>query len=446
MPTVELPPGPPASLLRGHLPELARDWLGGFERYVRQYGDVVPLRLGPRRSLLVNDPALIEQLLVSRARSFRKSPALRNSRRLLGDGLLTSEGDTWRRQRLLVQPAFHRQRLAAYGRVMAEYADDLASGWRDGEHRDLYADMMRLTLRIVGKTLFDMDLEREAEEIDAAITVAVGRFRTRMNGLQLFIPDTIPVPGNLSFLRAARRLDRLVYGMIDQRRRSGGDRGDLLSMLLQARDPETGRGMGDRQVRDEAMTLLIAGHETTAIALSWTWYLLAQNPRVEATLLDELERVLGGRTPAVEDLPSLRYAERVVTESLRLYPPAWSIAREATEDCELGGYRVPRDTIVVVSPWVMQRDARYFERPEVFDPDRWADGLRERIPRFAYFPFGSGPRICIGNTFATMETTLVLATIAGRYHLALEPGAKVRPWPSVTLRPDPGMPVIVQRR
>jgi cytochrome P450 len=445
MAVAALPRGPKGHFLLGQLPELRRDWLGCLERYAREYGDFVPLRLGPKRAVLLAHPALIEDVLIARQRDFIKSPAVRNGRRLLGNGLLTSEGEFWRRQRRLAQPAFHKQRIAAYGEVMVAHTQAMLDEWRDGEVRDVHAEMMRLTLSIVAKTLFDSDVAGDAADVGRALEVVLERFNTRINTLLFLLPDTIPTPGNLAFLRAARRLDRVIYGMVAARRASGEDRGDLLSMLLHARD-EDGSRMTDKQVRDEAMTLLLAGHETTAIALSWTWYLLARHPAVEAKLLAELGAALGGRAPTVADLPRLGYAEAVVTEAMRLYPPAWAIARESLRECRIGPHRLPAGTVAVMSQWVLHRDGRYFDRPEEFDPDRWSGGLARRLPKFAYFPFGGGPRLCIGNNFAMLEAVLLLATIAQQFRLTLQPGHPVTPWPSATLRPKHGIRLILHRR
>ncbi len=442
MATGHLPAGPPGHFLSGNLAELRRDWLGAFTRYAREYGDFVPFWVGPRRMVLLSHPDLIEYVLLTHNRDFIKSPILRRSSRLLGRGLVTSEGDFWRRQRRLSQPAFHRQRIEGYGQTMVAYAERMLERWRTGERRDVHAEMMELTLAIVAKTLFDADVADEASEIGAAITTAQERFNARLNSILFMIPDVIPLPGNLAYLRAANRLDRTIYRIIEQRRSSGEDRGDLLSMLLHARDDD-GSQMTDRQLRDEVMTLFIAGHETTAIALSWTWYLLARHPRVEERLDAELREVLGGRPPTVDDLPRLRYAEMVVAEAMRLYPPAWAMGREALAPCVIGGYPVARGTILVMSQWVMHRDPRYFERPDAFEPERWADGLAKRLPRFAYFPFSGGPRQCIGSGFAMMEAILLLAAIAQRFRLEVPAGHVVSPWPTATLRPRGGVPVVL---
>ena len=444
MSTASLPRGPKAHPLLGHLAELRRDWPGTLTRYAREYGDIVPLRLGPRTAVLLSHPDYVEDVLVTHNRVFTKSPTLRNSRRLFGHGLLTSEGDFWRRQRRLSQPAFSRERLASYGELMIACTERTIGSWVPGQERDVHADMMRLTMEIVGRALFGADVGAAATEVGDALEVALERFNARVESLLFLLPDTLPMPGNLAYLRAAGRLDRVVFGIIERRRGETEERGDLLSMLLRARDGDGSR-MTDHQLRDEVMTLFLAGHETTAIALSWTWYLLATHPAVERKLLAELRAVLADRTPSVADLPRLKYAERVVTEVLRLYPPAWSISREALQPCEIGGYRLAKGHVAMLSQWVVHRDPRFFDRPDDFDPDRWAAEGAAR-PRYAYFPFGGGPRLCIGAGFAMMEAVLVLATILQRFRLALVPGQDFTPWATVTLRPRHGVRVIPRGR
>ncbi len=439
-----LPPGPKGHPLWGNLSDFRRDRLGFLTRAARDWGDVVPLRFGPRRLLLVSDPALIESVLVANSRHFVKGAGLRRNRHVFGNGLLVSDGDFWRRQRRLAQPAFHRQRIAAYADTMVAYTERLLAGWRDGETRDLHQEMMGLTLEIVAKTLFDADVTGDVRAVGDALDLLMTSFTARMN-LTLLLPESLPTPTNRRLREAVARLDAIVFGIIERRRAGGEDHGDLLSMLLQARDEDGGR-MTDRQLRDEALTLFAAGHETTALALTWTFYLLAQHPAAEAKLAAELDAVLGGRAPTLEDRPNLPYTEQVVTEAMRLYPPAWTIGREAVADCPLGPYQLPKGDAVLMSQWVVHRDPRWFDRPDEFDPDRWADGLAKRLPRFAYFPFGGGPRVCIGNTFAQMEATLLLATIARRYRLALVPGRPIVPAPSITLRPKHGLRVTLHER
>jgi cytochrome P450 len=311
--------------------------------------------------------------------------------------------------------------------------------------------MMRLTLDIVSKMLFGADTGSLADEIGDAVTIAQEAFNRLIVSWRFFLPDTFPFPDNLPFIRAANRLDEIVYGIIAERRAeraTGQDRLDLLSMLLAAQD-EDGTRMTDKQLRDECMTIFLAGHETTALALSWAWYLLAQNPEAEAALHTELDEALGGRAPSMEDVPKLRFTEAVINESMRLYPPAYAMGREATDDVQLGEpgrYRVPQGMVVLLSPYVMHRDPRYYESPGEFRPARWVDGLQKRLPRFAFFPFGGGPRLCIGNQFAMMEAVLLLATIAQRYRLRLAPDARVTPWTGITLRPKEGVRVKLEER
>jgi cytochrome P450 len=439
-------PGPKGGFYFGSGVHFRRDQLGFYESCAREYGDVVSTKMGPYRILLIYHPDAIEELFVTRSRDFVKSPGVRLLRPLLGDGLFLSEGDTWLRQRRLVQPAFHRQRVAGYGEVMIAFAERHVAGWKDGDVVEVHAEMMALTQAIVAKTLFDADVSGDAHEAGQAAKVLAEDFGARLQSFQAFVPYWLPTPGNLRVRRAIRRLDRLVHRIIAQRRASHEDRGDLLSMLVSAQDADDGTRMTARQVRDEVMTIFMAGHETTAVALSWTWYLLAQHPDVEARLADELRDVLGGRAPSVADLPRLKYADMVVTESMRLYPPAYGIARQAVKASEIAGHPIaPRD-IVIAPTWVVHRDRRWFEEPGAFRPERWAGDLARRLPRFAYFPFGGGPRQCIGNGFAQMEAVLLLAAIAQRFRLSLVSGQRITPTPYITLRPEPGIRMLVTHR
>ena len=375
-----LPRGPKGHVLLGSLPEFRRDVLGFFAACARDYGDVVPIRVPRRRLVLLSHPDLIEEVLTAHARRTTKTALLQTLRTVLGDGLLLSEGDTWLRQRRLIQPAFHRQRIAAYGEVMAAFADRAMAHWKDGETRDVHADMMAVTQAIVAKTLFDADVSGGAWDVGQALHVLMEDFsRTRTRVFRL--PTFVPTPTRLRTRRAVERLDRLVYGIIAARRASGEDRGDLLSLLLQAQDADDGSRMTDQQARDEIMTLFLAGHETTAVSLSWTWYLLAQHPEVEARLVEELRSVLGGRRPTVADLPRLRYTEMVVTESMRLYPPAYTITRRVVEPLTVGPHAIAPETVLVMSQWVVHRDPRWFDEPAAFQPDRWEHDLAKRLPR-----------------------------------------------------------------
>ncbi len=438
--------GPKGGYFFGAVAAFRRDQLGFYETCARDYGDVVETKMGPFRMLLIYHPDAIEELLVTRNRDFIKSPGVQLLRPLLGDGLLLSEGDTWLRQRRLVQPAFHRQRVAGYGEVMAALAARHAAAWTDGATVELYGEMMAVTQAIVGKTLFDAEVSGgDAHEVAEAARVLAEDFGARLARLRL-IPDWVPTPRNIRSARAIRRLDAMVNRIIAARRATVEDRGDLLSMLLQAEDADDGSRMTPRQVRDEVMTLFLAGHETTAVTLSWTWYLLAQHPEADARLAAELGEVLGGRAPTMADLPQLAYAGMVVTEAMRLYPPAYGLGRQATRASEVAGEPVGKGDIVVAPTWVVHRDARWFETPAAFRPERWAGDLAQRLPRFAYFPFGGGPRQCIGNAFAQMEAVLVLSAIAQRFRLSLVPGQRVTPTPYVTLRPEPGIQMRLARR
>ena len=438
-------PGPKGGYFSGSVTHFRRDQLGFYATCAREYGDVVETRMGPYRILLIYHPDAIEELLVTRSRDFVKSPGVRFLRPLLGDGLLLSEGDTWLRQRRLVQPAFHRQRVAGYGDVMSAFAERQVADWKNGDVIEVHGEMMALTQAIVGKTLFDADVSGDAHEVGQAARVLAEDFGARLASFRL-MPYWLPTPRNLRSRRAVRRLDQIIHRIIAERRASGEDRGDLLSMLLHAQDGDDGSRMTARQVRDEAMTMFLAGHETTAVALSWTWYLLAQHPAAEACLADELRQVLGGRAPAVADLPRLKYAGMAVTESMRLYPPAYAIGRQAARATEIAGHAVASGDIFIAPAGVVHRDRRWFEEPEAFRPERWAGDLAQRLPRFAYFPFGGGPRQCIGNSFAQMEAVLILATIAQRFRLSLVPGQRITPTPYVTLRPEPGIRMLVARR
>ena len=438
-------PGPKGGYLFGSVAAFRRDQLAFYTLCAREYGDVVQTRMGPYRILLIYHPDAIEELFVTRSRDFVKSPGVRLLRPLLGDGLFLSEGDTWLRQRRLVQPAFHRQRVAGYGDVMAGFAERHVAGWKDRDVIEVHGEMMALAQAIVGKTLFDADVSGDAHEVGQAARVVAEDFGARLQSFQL-IPYWLPTPRNLRLRRAIRRLDGLIHRIIAERRASAEDRGDLLSMLLHAQDADDGSRMTGQQVRDEVMTMFLAGHETTAVALSWTWYLLAQHPDVDARLADELREVLGGRAPSVADLPRLKYAGMAVAESMRLYPPAYGIGRQAARATEIAGQAIAPDDILIAPTWVVHRDRRWFEEPEAFRPERWAGDLAQRLPRFAYFPFGGGPRQCIGNTFAQMEAVLLLAAIGQRFRLSLVPGQRITPAPYITLRPEPGIRMLLARR
>jgi cytochrome P450 len=416
----------------------ARDPLALLTRLARTYGDVVYFRIGGERAFLLNHPQHIRDVLVTHHKNFTKSRGLERAKKLLGEGLLTSEGAPHLRQRRLLQPAFHRERIAAYASVMTEHADRMRQRWTSGAELDISREMMRLTLSIVGKTLFDRDVESQADEVGVALTRVLELFWVTLLPFSDFI-DKLPLPAMRRGRAARAKLDRLIYELIAERRAGGQDRGDLLSMLLMAQDEEDGVGLTDRQVRDEAMTLLLAGHETTANALAWTWYLVSRAPEVEARLHEEIDRVLQGRLPGAADVAALSFVEKVVTESMRLYPPAWLIGRRAIHDYPIGEFVAPARALLFMTPYVMQRDPRYYADGDRFLPERWTPEFKAALPKYAYFPFGGGPRQCIGEPFAWMELVLLVATIAQRWRLRLAQEHPPVPQPVVTLRPKHGI-------
>jgi cytochrome P450 len=434
------PPGPRARYLGQHLRMLASDKLGLLAEMAR-CGDVSQVTIGPQPLALLVHPDDIRRVLVTQQKSFSKGRALERTQTLLGKGLLTSEGEFHLRQRRLVQPAFHRERIAAYGTVMTDYAERAQEQWRHDTVLDVHDEMMRLTLVIAGRTFFDADMEGDARDVAEVMELSLKMFNYSILPLG-FLLEYTPLPWVRELNRARRRMDELIQRIITERRESGIDKGDLLSMLISARDAEgDGTGMTDRQLRDEIVTLLMAGHETTANALSWTWYLLSQNPEVEAKLHEELDRVLGGRAPGVADLPRLEYTRNVLAESMRLFPPAWTLERRALEDFEAGGYTIRRGAIILLSQYVVHRDPRWWEEPERFNPDRWTPESAAQRPKMAYFPFGAGTRICVGEQFAWMEGTLVLATLAQKWRMRYEQPLAPVPEPLVTLRPKGGLNV-----
>jgi cytochrome P450 len=416
----------------------------------REYGDVAEFRLGPQRAFFLNHPDHIRDVFVTHNDHFIKGRALQRSKRLLGEGLLTSEGEFHRRQRRLAQPAFHRQRINGYGALMVDYAARMSARWHEGETIDVAQEMMRLTLAIVGKTLFAADVEGDANDVGAALSEVMELFDMLMMPYSELL-EHLPValPPERRFRRARAQLDAVIYRIVEERRRSREDRGDLLSMLLLAQDEEGDGGtMSDEQVRDEVMTLFLAGHETTANALSWTWYLLSHHADVEAKLHAELDAVLEGDClPQTEDLARLPYTEMVVAEAMRLYPPAWAVGRLAVKETEIGGYRIPKGALVLVSQYVMHHDARYFPEPGRFDPERWTPEAKSVRPQFSYFPFGGGPRRCIGEAFAGMEGVLLVATIARRWRLRPVASHQVEMSTRLTLRPGKsGLPMTLEKR
>jgi len=439
-------PGPKGTRVMGVMREFNRDALGFIERMQRDYGDMVWTRFLYVPALFLYHPDEIEYVLTTNAKNFRKALTLRSNffQRLVGNGLLTSEGEEWKRQRRLSNPAFHRERVATYASTMVDYTKRLISCWREGERHDMHRDMMRLTLEIVVRCLFSADVSHDVDHVGAILSEMVKPFASQAT-LKWILNNRLPTPEHIRFHRLARKIDHVVYRIIAERRASGKDEGDLLSMLLAAHD-EDGSSMSDEQLRDEVMTLFLAGHETTALTLAWTWYLLGKNPEAEKKFHAEVDEVLGDRDATFADLPRLKFTEQIVKESMRLYPPAYGLGREAMNDCEVSGYPVPAGTQVFMFQWVTHRDARFFDEPQEFKPERWTAEFEARLPKYAYFPFGAGPRACIGASFAMMEMIMVLVTIAKKFRLELVRDHPVEVFPAMSLRPKDGVKVIIKTR
>ena len=436
--TAAVPPSVPTDLIGGHFRSFRRDPTGFLTR-LAALGDVTAFRLGPQQAYFLNDPEMIRDLLVVSAHKFKKGRALQRAKSLLGEGLLTSEGEFHLRQRRMIQPAFHRARIAEYSRSMTAFAEETSAKWHDGETLDIDREMMHLTLRIVGKTLFSANVEDDADAVGHAMTSVSTLFNFLLLPFSEWL-QKLPLPQSKRFNDARNTLNDVIYGIIDDRRRSGEDKGDLLSMLLLARDEDDGSMMSDEQIRDEAMTLFLAGHETTANLLTFTWYLLSQNPHAESLLHREIDHVLAGRSPTLDDIPKLKYCENVVAESMRLYPPAWAVGRLATDDHAFGGFRIAKGSLFIVSPYVTQRDPRFWDDADKFKPERWESRpVKEASQKNIYFPFGGGVRRCIGESFAWTEGVLLLATLAQKWRAELDPSQKVGLQPMMTLRPKYGM-------
>jgi cytochrome P450 len=447
-----------ASVLRGE----TRDPLSYYRGLVERFGNVVFLRVGTKAFCLLTDAAHIEHVLKDNHGNYTKGPSYESFRPFIGDGLLTSEGDRWRRQRKLMQPPFHHEAIARFAGTVTELAEEMLAGWRAaaeaGHPLDIADEMMRLTLAIVGRTLLGGDPRARADDVRVAVAEIQRNFgeqlRSWLRLLDVLVPTrrhvsfsierNLPTASNRRFRAAVRALDAIVYQLIEERRRSGAVAKDLLGLLVQARDDETVHGMSDAQLRDEVMTMFLAGHETTATALTWAFYVLDRNAEVESRLREEIGRVLGHRSPAFTDLGRLPYLDRFVSEVLRLYPPFWRLSRHALEDDAVGGYRIPAGCVVLLSPWLTHRHPAYWSDPERFDPDRFLPEHNADRPRFAYFPFGGGPRICIGNSFALMESRLILALILQRYRLRLVSGHAVEIEPRITLRPRGGLSMMLE--
>jgi cytochrome P450 len=434
---------------------MSRDPLATAARLRRDHGRIVLLPIPGLRVYLVSDPAAIQDALTLTNRLYGKGlprrrdptgPAIRPLERILGNGLLISDGEIWRHQRRLMAPLFHHASIEAYGATFASLAEQTGAGWRDGALRDLHRDMTELTLAIVARTVFDVDLDAEVvAHIRRSLTDNLSTARRRVVPWGRWA-DRLPLPSTRRWNADLAALDAMVYAMISRRRAAGAGGNDLLSLLLSVRDSETGETMADGQIRDEAVTVLLAGHETTASAVAWAFHLLGQHPTSQDRLGAELDEVLGGRLPGTADLPRLRYTAAVLHESLRLYPPAWILARRLLAPRQVCGYLLPAGSVVIFSPWLAHRDPSWWPDPEAFQPERWLSPAADGRPRYAYFPFGGGPRQCIGNTFAEMEAILALATLCRSWRVTPVPGSRVTPVALVTLRPRDGVPMTVHRR
>jgi cytochrome P450 len=418
-----------------------------FEHLSKTYGRMAHYRVGPSDIVLVSEPDFIREILIVQPQNFIKERTQKRMKILLGEGLITSDGESHKRQRRIAAPAFHRQRIQAYGSIMVERAAAMREVWRPGVEIDVSAEMMRLSLEVVARTLFAQEVTPDILSINREVNAIM-----KLYNFLIALPRAeeylhLPIPGLMRFRRARKRLDEVVYRMIAEHRASGVDRGDLLSMLLRLRDDEQDHsGMSDELLRDEVLTIFLAGYETVANALSWTWMLLGQNPEAEANLHAELDAVLGGRLPMLDDLSQLRYTEMVLAESMRLYPPAWAMGRQATSDVALGPYQLPAGTYFFFSQYIIQRSAEHFPDPLRFNPERFTPERKAGRSKFVYFPFGAGSRQCIGEAFAWMESTQLLATIAQRWRLRLVPGQRLEVQPKITLRPKYGIRMVPELR
>ena len=461
----KFPPGPtykmPGKLLR----QFIRDPINTLSNIALEYGDISYFKLGRELVYLINNPDYIEKVLIYDHRNFKKGKRLQTAKAVLGEGLVTSEGDLHNRQRRLIQPIFHLKQIIVYSNTMTDYATRMRDRWKDGEIVDISEEMMRLTLGIICKSVLNYDIESEAQEVGKALTT-VRKYSKRLQSPIGHVLDKIPVlPAVRGARKAKKELDSLVYQLIaDRRRREQGYNNigkshdeDLLSRLMEAQDSDSPinnqEKMSDKQVRDEVMTIFIAGHETTSNALTWTFYLLSQNQDIETKLHNEIDSVLGhsicnniGRTPTADDIPKLQYTEKVLRESMRLYPPVWTIGRRVENDYSVGEYTIPAGSSILMSQYVMHHNPRYYKEPYQFNPDRWTEEFKSRLPRFCYFPFGGGIRGCIGEPFAWIEGILIIATIAQKWSMCLLPSHRIKLDPAITLRPKHGMKMkLIQR-
>jgi cytochrome P450 len=436
------PPGPKGNLITGNAHGFFTDRLGTLTRGRQEFGDVVSYRIGPIRGVVVSRPELIEQVLVHQAKSFKKDLMSHMLHPATGDGIFLCEGESCSRRRRMVSPTFHQQKIALYAEVMDSYLQTMSDKWSEGGERDVVPDIMEMALGVAAKTLFSVDIDTEEGRTVAAAMTEVMNAVARRIASPLPLPEFVPTPLMLRLKRGVAQLDKFVYQFIEDRRTGKSSADDLLSLLLDARDDETdGTGMTDRQVRDEAMTIFMAGFETTSLSLAWVCHLLAAHPEVQSLLRSEVIDALGDRRLTAADYRQLSYAECVVNETLRLYPPVAMIGREALVDLELGGFRIRKGTAVWPTPWIAHRDPQLWDRPLEFLPERWTSESRAQLPKYSFFPFGGGPHNCVGRMYAMMEMVLGIATIIRKFELEPVPGKEPRPFPGYTVRPDPGVTV-----
>lgn len=437
-------PSPEHHWLLGNMPEFNADTLS-FIEHAASLGDLVRIKFGPFWLYFVNHPDTIHEILVTKAKYFHKSRRLKWALGgIIGENVFTSDGDYWKQQRKLMQPSFHYHHISAYADTMVEYAQQAIESWQENDELDIDEIMTATAMNVITKTMFGGEVGSEAHRIGELLTELFVHADVR-NGVLLGYPLWLPTESNRRLKEVVSEIRNFLRNFIDKRRKSGEDTGDLLSMLLMAQD-EAGLGMTDEQVMNEAVTIFGAGHETTAYTLTWAWYALSQNSEVEAKLHEELDTVLNGRPPALEDLKQLTYTDKVIKETLRLYPTAFAITRQIAETVKIGDYKFPKNNVLMIAPWTLGRDSRWFPNPLEFNPDRWTSEFEAEMPKYAYIPFGAGPRVCIGNQFALMEAKLILATIAQQFSLSLKPNFQTKPHRAFTLRPDNGMKMIAHVR
>ena len=446
----DLPPGPPEWPVIGQTLRYVRNPLGLMQE-AAAYGDLVTMSVKPALLYLVNHPDLIRDILVTHHRCLDRGPNTEVMKYLTGEGLVTAVGAEHLRQRRLLQPRFHHSRIDGYAATMQTYAARHQAGWHDGQRVDLAREMSALTLRIVVKTLFGTELPADVQRIGAAFAFSNRYITTRAHQPPRLrhLLHRLPLPYTRRFRQARARLDEVVFGLIAQRRQADAPADDLLSLLLTAQiEDDNGaiQPLTDQQVRDQTVTMFAAGHETTAVALTWTCYLLSVHPEIQARFHAELDAVLGGRPPTLADLPNLPLTDQILTEALRIYPPIWFWARMAFRPFTLGGYPIPAGALLLAPQLIVQRDPRWFADPLAFRPDRWTPDFRASLHRYAYYPFGGGPRRCIGDAFALMEAKLILATLGQRWTMRHDPRHRVKLLPLVSLRPKGGMPMFLERR